>query len=81
MTLKTTDHQVIAVFVAVARGDLSAYDVMNSPKGEAQVVAATELQRMYDAKCEGGRWHPDDDFEQIIDVVCDDLAADYEDLL
>lgn len=76
-----TDPQVIAVFVAVARGDLSAYDVMSSPKGEAQIVASVEIDRRYQSKCEGGRWHPDDDFEEILDAVCDDLAGDYEDLL
>jgi hypothetical protein len=79
--MNLSDHQVIAVFVAVARGDLSAYDVMTRPVGAAQVVASTEIERLYAAKCEGGRFHPDDDFEQILDAVCDDLAGDYEDLL
>lgn len=79
--MKLTDPQVIAVFVGVARGDLSAYDVMTRPVGTAQVVASAEIERLYASKCEGGHFHPDDDFEQILDAVCDDLARDYEDLL
>lgn len=79
--LTINDHQVVLVLVGVARGDLSAYDVMNSPVGPAQVVASGEIERRYAAKCEGSRFHPDDDFEEILDAVCDDLAADYEDLL
>ena len=74
-------HAAVMILVAVARGDLSAYDVMNSPVGPAQVEASVEIERLYQSKCEGSRWHPDDDFEQILDAVCDDLAGDYEDLL
>lgn len=81
MSLTLHDHSVQLVLAKIARGDLGAYDVMTRPEGEAQIAASTEIERLYASKCEGGRFHPDDDFEEILDAVCDDLAADYEDLL
>ena len=79
--MKLTDPQVTSVFVAIARGDLDPYEVMNRPANEAQTVAAGDIDHRYYAACEGARFHPDDDFEQILDEVCNQYAAEYEDLL
>ncbi len=79
--MQLSDAQVIAVFVAIACGDLDSYEVMTRPKTEAQIVAAGDVERRYYSLCEGGRFHPDDDFEQILDEVCNQYADEYEDLL
>lgn len=81
--MSENDYQVTAVLVQVARGDLDAHDVMNHPKGEAQVVASGKLQYMYERVCEGwtGRGGADDDFEEILDKVCDQLVDEFRDLM
>lgn len=69
--------EVEAILKKVGDGDLDAYDVLNSPKTEHEVDASRIIQRLYDAKCEGGQFHPDDDFEEILAAVCEDLQKDY----
>jgi len=69
-------ENVQAILKQVGDGDLDAYTVLNTPVGEDQVQASRILQRLYDAKCEGIRFHPDDDFEEILSAVCDDLQHD-----
>lgn len=69
--------EVDEILKKVGDGDLDAYTVLNTPVGEHQVQAARIIQRLYDAKCEGGSFHPDDDFESILEAVCDDLQKDY----
>lgn len=68
------------VLAQVAHGHLDAYGVLNHPDGNDQVQAAEILQRLYDVKCEGGRFHPDDDFEEILNAVCDDLQKEFPDV-
>lgn len=68
---------VQAILKQVGDGDLDAYTVLNTPVGEDQVHASRILQRLYDSKCEDSRFHPDDDFEEILSAVCDDLQHEY----
>ena len=69
---------VKAILKQVGEGTLDAYQVLNHPMpgDENQVLASRILQRLYDAKCEGTRLHPDDDFEKILDAVSDDLQKE-----
>jgi hypothetical protein len=65
------------VLAQVGSGELDAYDVMSNPKGPAQAEAAEIIQSMYNDVSIDNGLHPDDDFEKILDIVADQLAADY----
>lgn len=67
------------VLAQVGSGELDAYDVMTRPQGPAQAKAAEIIQQMYDDVSIDHGLHPDDDFEKILDIVADQLAADYGD--
>ena len=69
--------EVNVILEKVGFGDLDAYQVLNYPVGGDEAAAAIILRRLYDSKCEGGRFHPDDDYEEILDAVCDDLQKDF----
>lgn len=58
-------------------GELDAYDVMTRPQGPAQEYVSMILQDKYDNVAIDHRLHPDDDFEQILDIVLDNLEDDY----
>lgn len=70
------DPQVIEILEQVALGDLDAYQILAHPVGRAQVLASIELEHRYQSVSEGSRWHPDDDFEEILNEVCDQLMRD-----
>jgi len=59
-------------------GELDIYDILSHKEKEVKKDEVDYLQRLYDQKTEGGRYHADDDFEEIIDSVVDDLMADYK---
>ena len=65
------------VFDQILDGEVDAYDVMNHPRGGAQEYVAMVLQDMYDDVASDHRLHPDDDFEQILDIVVDRIEQDY----
>lgn len=65
------------VLAQVGSGELDAYDVMTRPQGPAQAQAAEIIQSMYDDVAIDHHLHPDDDFEKILDIVTDQLDADY----
>lgn len=67
------------VLAQVGSGELDAYDVMNHPKTPAEQEAAKVMQDMYDDVAADNYLHPDDDFEKILDIVADQLEADYGD--
>ena len=67
------------VLAQVGSGELDAYDVMNHPKTPAEQEAAKVMQDMYDEVAVDHHLHPDDDFEKILDIVADQLEADYGD--
>lgn len=67
------------VLAQVGSGELDAYDVMNHPKTPAEQEAAKVMQDMYDEVAIDHHLHPDDDFEKILDIVADQLEADYGD--
>jgi hypothetical protein len=65
------------VLAKAGSGELDIYDVMTNPKNPAEVTAAKIIQQMYDDVSIDHHLHPDDDFEKILDIVADQLAADY----
>ena len=65
------------VFDQILDGEVDAYDVMSRPRGGAQEYVAMVLQDMYDDVARDHRLHPDDDFEQILDIVVDRIEKDY----
>lgn len=69
--------EVDAILKKVGNGEIDAYQVLNHPECVNESAAAIILQRLYDAKCEGNRLDPDDDFEKILESICDDLQKDY----
>ena len=67
------------VLAKAGSGELDIYDVMTNPKNPAEATAAKIIQQMYDDVAIDHHLHPDDDFEKILDIVADQLAADYGD--
>jgi len=65
------------VLAKAGSGELDIYDVMTNPKNPAEVTAAKIIQQMYDDVAIDHGLHPDDDFEQILDIVADQLADEY----
>lgn len=66
-----------AVIDDILDGELDAYDVLNHPQGDAQEYVAMILQDAYETVARDHRLHPDDDFEQILDIVVRNLENDY----
>jgi len=64
------------VLAKAGSGELDIYDVMTNPKTPAEATAAKIIQQMYDDVSIDHHLHPDDDFEQILDIVADQLEAD-----
>ena len=77
ITPEPVPQSVEAILVKVGFGELDAYQVLNHPANDDEIAASKILQRHYDAKCEGSRFHPDDDFEDILSAICEDLQKDY----
>jgi hypothetical protein len=67
------------ILAKAGSGELDIYDVMTNPKTPAEATAAKIIQQMYDDVAIDHHLHPDDDFEPILDIVADQLAADYGD--
>lgn len=65
------------VLSLIGNGDLDPYEVYSNPKGVAQHDAAIEIERQLAKVQEGTLFHPDDDFETLMDMVCDNFATDY----
>ena len=68
--------EVDAILAKVGNGDLDAYDIMNRPQGPAEVEASKILNDKYNDIAIDHRLHPDDQFEEIIDIMCDQLSSD-----
>lgn len=66
-----------AVIQDLVNGDLDAYTVMNHPTTPSEQYVSKIMQDMYNDVSVDHRLHPDDDFEQILDIVIDRLAHDY----
>jgi hypothetical protein len=61
----------------LGKGIADIYDVMSSPSTPIEHAASDILQKMYDEVSIDHRLHPDDDFEEIIDIMAEQIAKDY----
>jgi hypothetical protein len=64
------------IFAKIAKSDdpfQIVYDGLSGHFGEKDRM---KLQDIYDAVASENRYHPDDDFEEIIDIVIDHIVAD-----
>lgn len=69
---------VDALMQDLASGEADIYDVMNHPSTPEEQYASKILQDMYDDVVIDSGLHPDDDFEEIIDIIGDRLADEYD---
>ena len=69
--------EVAQVLAQCGSGELDCYDVMNSPKTPAEQQASKIIQQMYDDVSIDHHLHPDDNFEEIFDIIADQLEQDY----
>lgn len=69
--------EVDLIIRALVDGDMDAYTVMNHPKSDTEQYVSRILHNEYKEVARNHRLHPDDDFEQILDIVVDNLAKDY----
>ena len=67
-----------SVIMDIVNGNIDAYDVMNNPKSETEQKVSGILQDMYERISIDRRLHPDDDFEEIIEIMMDELSSDYD---
>jgi hypothetical protein len=67
-----------SVIMDIVNGNIDAYDVMNYPKTEAEQEVSGILQDMYERISIDSRLHPDDDFEEIIEIMMDELSSEYD---
>lgn len=76
-TVNESDGSESEIMRRIVSGELDAYDVLNTPKTDAEEAASEVLQKMYDDISIDHGLHPDDDFEEILDLVIDRIADDY----
>ena len=62
----------------IGTGEADIYDVMNRPKNPVEKYVSRILEKMYDdVSIDNPRLHPDDDFEEIYEIMADQIAKDY----
>lgn len=69
--------EVNIIFQELANGTRDIYDTMNSPQTPEEKYVADKLQEMYDNISIDHGLHGDDDFEEIIDIMGQQLADEY----
>ena len=69
--------EVDSIIQDVISGDLDAYDIMNNPTTPEERYVSALLQKEYENVSIDHRLHPDDDFEEILNIVVDNLKNDY----
>ena len=61
----------------IGAGDVDIYDIYANPKTEEEKYASKIVNRMYDDVAINHGLHPDDNFEEILEIVADQIAQDY----
>lgn len=70
--------EAIDILLQCCDGEKDMYDVMNHPETETEREAAEILQRYYDdVVMNNPRLHPDDDFENIFEIMAQQVYDDY----
>jgi hypothetical protein len=58
-------------------GDVDIYDIYANPETDEEKYASKIVKRMYDDVSINHGLHPDDNFEEILEIVADQIAQDY----
>lgn len=61
----------------IINGDADPYTLMTNPKDPVEEYVASMLQQKYEEVARQHRLHPDDDFEDILNIVVDHLAREH----
>jgi hypothetical protein len=61
----------------IGTGEIDIYDIYAHPKTPEEEYASKIVNRMYDDVTINRGLHPDDQFEEILDIVADQIAQDY----
>jgi hypothetical protein len=69
--------EVDYIVQALASGEMDPYTVMNTPQSDTEEYVARLLHDEYEEVSRNHRLHPDDDFEQILDIAVDNLVRDF----
>ena len=69
--------EVDSIIQDLINGELDAYTVMNHPKTPQEEYVAKLLLDQYEDVAREHRLHPDDNFEEILDIVVNNMAHDY----
>lgn len=70
--------EVDQIFQDIANGDMDIYELYQStPADPVTKYAQDQLMDMYDEVAREYRLHPDDDFEEILDLVAQHIEQDY----
>lgn len=70
--------EVDQIFQDIADGNMDVYDLYRAtPSDSVTKYAQDRLMDMYDEVAREHRFHPDDDFEDILDLVAQHIEQDY----
>jgi hypothetical protein len=69
--------EIDLIFQELANGSMDIYNTMNHPDGPEEEYVAKQLQDMYSDISSDYRLHPDDQFEEIIDIIHQRLVDDF----
>jgi hypothetical protein len=61
----------------IGAGDVDIYDIYANPQTDEEKYASKIVNRMYDDVSINHGLHPDDNFEEILEIVADQIAQDY----
>ena len=61
----------------IGAGDVDIYDIYANPETDEEKYASKIVNKMYDDVSINHGLHPDDNFEEILEIVADQIAQDY----
>lgn len=61
----------------ILNDDIDVYDILRCNESRIKDGEDVLIQEMYDEIASDNRLHPDDDFEEIIEILLEDIAADF----
>ncbi len=61
----------------IGAGDVDIYDIYANPETDEEKYVSKIVKRMYDDVSINHGLHPDDNFEEILEIVADQIAQDY----
>jgi hypothetical protein len=77
MVVEGAMKEVNMLFQDLVNGTKDIYQVMTQPQDKIENYVSEKLQEMYDDIVIDYGLHPDDDFEQIIDIIHKQLVDEY----